>query len=159
MGILLFEMLTGKVPFQDAKSPMKVLMMHARDPIPVPSAVAPTRGISAEVDRLVLKALAKNPDDRFQSMKELAEVCKHHPDALVRRPTGVANHHAMQATRIGVSCGRNEVSAVHHIHELHVRVEDGKHNRTRIVRRLHRVRDHWPLLPALADKHGGLPPS
>jgi serine/threonine protein kinase len=73
MGIILFEMLTGTVPFYSDESYVAILVMHATDPVPLPSRVAPEAHITPEMDALVLKALAKDPAERFQSMKELAQ--------------------------------------------------------------------------------------
>ncbi|NAZ86703.1 Stk1 family PASTA domain-containing Ser/Thr kinase [Kineococcus indalonis] len=61
VGVLLFEVLTGAPPFT-GDTPLRVAYQHVYDDRPVPSAVVP--GIPAAVDRLVLDALAKDPDDR-----------------------------------------------------------------------------------------------
>ena len=75
LGVILYEMLTGKVPF-DAPSFMAILTKHMfEDPVP-PSLAAPDLDIDAAVDALVLKALEKDPDNRFQSMTEFAEAMK-----------------------------------------------------------------------------------
>ena len=70
LGIAFFEMLTGSVPY-DADTPLAILMKHINDPLPMPHKFDPT--IPEPFERVVLKALAKNPDDRFQSAAEMAE--------------------------------------------------------------------------------------
>jgi serine/threonine-protein kinase len=70
-GCILYEMLTGDVPFH-AETFMGVLTKHMFDaPVP-PSQRAPHLYIPPAVEAVVLKALAKDRDQRFQSMKEMA---------------------------------------------------------------------------------------
>ena len=68
-GIMLYELVTGEAPFR-ADTPMAVVIKHLTAPMPMPSQVNPN--IPPEVETLILKATAKNPDDRFQSAEELA---------------------------------------------------------------------------------------
>jgi serine/threonine protein kinase len=70
-GIAYFEALTGGVPF-DADTPLAILMKHINDPLPLPRKIDPT--IPEAFERVALKALAKRPDDRFQSAGEMAEM-------------------------------------------------------------------------------------
>jgi serine/threonine-protein kinase len=70
-GCILYEMLTGKVPFSAEQFDVVLLMQLADEPMP-PSKRAPDAGITPELEAVVLKALAKNREHRFQSMKDLA---------------------------------------------------------------------------------------
>jgi serine/threonine protein kinase len=69
LGIVFYEMLTGRVPF-DADTPLAILLKHVNDPLPLPRTVDPS--IPEPFERVALKALAKNPDDRYQSTAEMA---------------------------------------------------------------------------------------
>ncbi|MCY1065502.1 serine/threonine-protein kinase [Nannocystis sp. RBIL2] len=70
-GVVLFKLLTGRVPFTG--EPIQVAMQHCETTPPAPSSVAPAAGISPALDALVLKAMAKKPGDRFQSMQEIGQ--------------------------------------------------------------------------------------
>lgn len=70
LGVVLFEMLTGKVPYT-ADTPFAVVHDHIFSPLPLPSSLDP--GISTPVERVVLKALAKDPNDRYQSAGEFLQ--------------------------------------------------------------------------------------
>src|SRR5262249_58561312 len=70
LGILLYEMLTGEVPFT-AESPVGVLRKHLTDPPVPPRQRAPEAEITQAAERLILRALAKDPVDRIASLDEL----------------------------------------------------------------------------------------
>lgn len=68
LGITIFEMLTGTVPF-DGDSTVAVAVQHIQDEIPAPSTVA--ADIPVSIDKIVLKCTQKKPDRRYQSAAEL----------------------------------------------------------------------------------------
>jgi serine/threonine-protein kinase len=74
-GVILFYLLTGRLPFE-ADSPTKVVLMHITAPVPDPSVVAPERGIPDALVALTRKALAKDPADRYQSADEFADALR-----------------------------------------------------------------------------------
>jgi serine/threonine-protein kinase len=67
LGITLYEMLTGNAPFQ-SDSEFQVMSDHVHTPPPPPSKFYPY--IPKGVENAILKALAKNPDERFQTVEE-----------------------------------------------------------------------------------------
>jgi len=71
LGATLFHMLTGRVPFVHASS-TQVMVMHVQNPPPDPRSINPA--ISRGAAQLILKLLAKDPDQRHQSAQELAQV-------------------------------------------------------------------------------------
>lgn len=72
MGVILFQLLTGRLPFE-AENPTQVVMMHLSIPVPDPRQIAPERGIPEQLVDVVNKALAKDADDRYQDATEFAE--------------------------------------------------------------------------------------
>jgi serine/threonine-protein kinase len=70
-GMVLYEMLTGDVPFKGVPYTV-VLGMQLTAEAPPPSKVNTTGMVTAELDAVVMKALKKDPDDRFATMKDLA---------------------------------------------------------------------------------------
>jgi serine/threonine-protein kinase len=62
IGVVLYEMLTGRAPFE-GDSPVAVALKHVNQPAPSPRELQP--GLPAELEVVVLKALAKDPSDRF----------------------------------------------------------------------------------------------
>lgn len=73
LGIILYEMLTGQVPHK-AETPIATVMKRINEPLPLPRSLNPN--IPAPVERVLLKALAVNPADRFDNATELAESLK-----------------------------------------------------------------------------------
>ncbi|MDW7651908.1 MAG: Stk1 family PASTA domain-containing Ser/Thr kinase [Bacillota bacterium] len=70
LGIVLFEMLTGKVPYS-GDSPVSVALMHLQEPIPKPRDMNPD--IPPAVERIILRAVEKDPQNRYGSAREIAE--------------------------------------------------------------------------------------
>jgi serine/threonine-protein kinase len=84
VGAILFELLAGRLPFSGA-STMDVLMAHATEEPPRFADVGALGFVSAPVESVVLKCLAKNPDDRPSSARELAE---RYEQALLEQEAG-----------------------------------------------------------------------
>lgn len=70
LGVVLFELLAGQLPF-DGDTPMAVALKHIQDPIPSIHDFNPN--VPASFEPVVLKAMAKWPDQRYQTAKEMAE--------------------------------------------------------------------------------------
>src|SRR5436309_1403141 len=68
VGIVLYEMLTGTVPFT-GETPLEIAMKHLSDTPRPPSLLRPD--IPPDLDMVVLRALAKSPEDRFQTAEEM----------------------------------------------------------------------------------------
>ena len=70
LGVILYEMLIGHVPFT-AESPTMVMMKHLQEP--VPSVLDERKDLPASVGRVIVRAMAKLPGNRYQNVTELVE--------------------------------------------------------------------------------------
>lgn len=70
LGVILFEMLVGHVPFA-GESPTAIMMKHLQEP--PPSVLDERKDLPAAAGRVVARAMAKRPEDRYQSAGELVE--------------------------------------------------------------------------------------
>jgi formylglycine-generating enzyme required for sulfatase activity/serine/threonine protein kinase len=68
LGVVLYQMIVGDVPYK-ADTPMAVIFKHIQDPLPLPRQQVPE--LPEPVERVILKALAKNPDDRYATAADL----------------------------------------------------------------------------------------
>jgi serine/threonine-protein kinase len=75
LGMMSYEMLTGVLPFQSAKSPIEIINFHMKQQPPAPSKLAEEKKaglkIPQAVDDIILKRVAMNRDDRFADTTEL----------------------------------------------------------------------------------------
>ncbi len=108
LGIVLYQMLTGRVPFE-GKTALTVLQKHVQEPPVRPSLFNPA--IFTTLEQVILCALEKDPSHRFRSPEELAKAYKQALQAAVasqgaisasplilRSPTGTMTPSASQAT-------------------------------------------------------------
>jgi serine/threonine protein kinase len=86
-GCLMYHVLTGTVPFT-AATIQQVLIMHMRQPVEPPRGRRPDLDIPTGAQAVVMRALAKRREDRYQSMKDVAEALE--GVRLVRRMTAPA---------------------------------------------------------------------
>lgn len=82
MGVMLFEMVTGRVPF-DGDTDVEVALKHLQEKPPVPSSYV--SGIPKGLDSIILKCMQKNPDLRYASMRQMVSEL----DGLMVDPNGV----------------------------------------------------------------------
>ena len=73
LGIVLYELLTGRVPF-DGESPVSIALKHFQDPLP--SVVNPKAMVPQSLENIVLKATAKDPMNRYRSCYEMFQDLK-----------------------------------------------------------------------------------
>jgi hypothetical protein len=69
LGVVLYELATGRPPF-DAETPMAIVIKHIHDPLPPPRTVNPA--LPEAVEQVILKALAKQPEDRYATCGDMS---------------------------------------------------------------------------------------
>ena len=84
VGVLLFEMLTGKKPFDtETNDPVSIAVMHMQKEVPRPSSIQPN--LATGLEEIILKAMQKDPANRYQTALEMMndiEAFKENPDIV-----------------------------------------------------------------------------
>ena len=113
LGVILYQILAGKVPYQ-ANTAAKLMMMHILEP--VPHITDAKVELPAAFNTVIEKAMAKNPDDRYQTTVEMAqavELAAHGADMpTIITPAGedeaIPTHHRPAATVLSPSARSQE---------------------------------------------------
>jgi serine/threonine-protein kinase len=85
LGIVAYEMLTGLLPWREARVPIDVIKFHLETPPPLPSHLRRDLPIPKEVDEIVLRMCAKDPADRYADAADLRVHLEQAIAALDRR--------------------------------------------------------------------------
>jgi serine/threonine-protein kinase len=88
LGVILYEMFTGAVPFT-GETFLQVLSAHLNNTAPPMSAVCPDLRASPELQAAIMKALAKDPNDRHTSMVEFSAAILRSPEGRAAGGTGL----------------------------------------------------------------------
>jgi hypothetical protein len=83
LGVILYEMICGRVPHR-GDSMVRTLAMQMLDPIEPPSKVRPDLAIGPELEAVIMRALVKKREQRYQTMTELLDAL----EAILPRPVG-----------------------------------------------------------------------
>lgn len=84
VGVLLFELLTERLPFS-ADTPTNIVIKHIQDPVPDPREIAPQRNISPELVEVIMRAMTKHPADRYQTAEEMIDALRQSAGVTVSR--------------------------------------------------------------------------
>jgi serine/threonine-protein kinase len=105
LGIIMYEMMTGKVPF-DAPKSLDILMAHVRDEVPPLKKMNPTVRVTPPMEETIFRCLAKDPKDRYRSMDEVIAALKRLGQAPVPEPSGSLNADRQSTTGSGPTASR-----------------------------------------------------
>lgn len=89
LGIVMYEMVTGRVPY-NAESSITIAMMHIQEPVTPPKEII--TDIPENINQVILKAMQKEPIKRYQTAKEMAEVIneiKKNPNYIIKESNGL----------------------------------------------------------------------
>ncbi len=74
LGIIIFEMITGRLPFEH-KNPNMVMVAHVSEPMPAPTEINPE--CPPLLEKVILRATRKSPDNRYPNMEAMVTALKH----------------------------------------------------------------------------------
>ena len=110
LGIVVYQMVTGEVPYK-GETPYGVIFRHINDPLPLPREHRPD--LPESVERVILKALAKNPDDRYQKAGLMAEALREAVQGTMRQDRGIAPEPFSGAAETLTSLGGDKTASFH----------------------------------------------
>ncbi len=101
LGIIMYEMLTGKVPF-DRPNSVNILMAHVNEQVPPMRVTFPNVLVSPAMEDTVMRCIAKNPDERFTTMDDVLASLKMvasaaHPSMFPGNSYGTGQNMAMSS--------------------------------------------------------------
>lgn len=91
LGIILYEMTVGEVPFQ-GRTAVSTMTAHLAEPVPSPRKKHPEARLTPALEAVILRALAKDPAARYATAREMAEaIAAARDEPLVIAPSGVVS--------------------------------------------------------------------
>lgn len=116
LGVILFELLTGRRPFA-ASNPLQAAMMRISEPVPSPARY--NDQISPLVDAAIMKALAKDPNERFQTVDDFMDALSGGKAAPAAKgaEAAVGSEGRMSTETIAVSMSKEQLQGMLKSHE------------------------------------------
>jgi tRNA A-37 threonylcarbamoyl transferase component Bud32 len=108
LGVSLYELLTGQLPFEiEEASPFAMMLKHISEPVPDP------RGLRADIPAalaaIVLRCLAKHPDDRYATAAELTKALDEYPRTAAGPAEAEGDEIAEHGLRVNVAAVRKQL--------------------------------------------------
>lgn len=107
LGIVLFEMLTGKVPY-DAENPVAVALMHTNRDMPLPSDLVDD--VPTDLEAVVMKATDKYQVNRYKSADEMLEALNHASLSAIGVSGGNQKNKGLDATMVMAAVNRQDIT-------------------------------------------------
>lgn len=107
LGIVLFEMLTGKVPY-DAENPVAVALMHTNRDMPFPSDLVDD--VPTDLEAVVMKATDKYQVNRYKSADEMLEALNHASLSAIGVSGGNQKNKGLEATMVMAAVNREDIN-------------------------------------------------
>jgi eukaryotic-like serine/threonine-protein kinase len=105
LGIIMYEMVTGKVPFDRPKS-LDILMAHVHEAVPPIAKMNPAARVSPALEEAITRSMAKNPNDRYRSMDEVLAALKRLGAAMPAAPSQSITADRQSSTGSGPTASR-----------------------------------------------------
>ena len=103
LGIMLYQLVTGRLPYE-ADTPLAVVLKHINEALPMPRQANPE--VPESLERVILKTMAKNPDDRYQHVGDMLNDLKRASGVMVdETPTDTMRARALPAGATAVGTG------------------------------------------------------
>jgi serine/threonine-protein kinase len=106
LGVIMYEMMTGKVPFDSATS-VSILMAQVKETAVPMRKANPDIEVSSVMEEIVGRCLAKSPDDRFRSMDEVLLALKR----VASSSAGTSGGYGSPASSVGATTGSGPVAS------------------------------------------------
>ncbi len=168
LGVVFYEMLTGRVPFEDdsnATSDYEVRRGHIELPVPRPSEIY--HAVPTELEKIVLKALEKDPEERFQTAREFLHAVEEYEQtgsAVLRSSTAGQRRTVVQSGRrprpaapaaavgtVGATSSTGSATSAATVSSSPVTARsDGGHADTGAISELPPARSRLPLIAGIA---------
>lgn len=131
LGVVMYEMATGKVPF-DADSPISVAIMHIQEEPTPPRQINPD--IPRELEFMIMKAMKKNPTERYQDVKSLLADLKSYQNDGTLASSMKANEEIDSKTQIIPPINDEMIKERNRIVKERSKEQDKKNKKDRIAK-------------------------
>ena len=119
LGVVLYELITGRKPFTGV-TPMAVVIKHIHDPLPRPRLFVPD--LPVKVEKVLLKALAKQPENRYsdmnafiaalESLRNNIDIVSEQVSIQVEDGAGIMVNAAVTAPRFGLAVAAGRITRI-----------------------------------------------
>jgi serine/threonine protein kinase len=98
LGVVAYEMITGRLPFPDAKGPAGLITAQLKQTPPPPSQASPKANLPGMADRVILKCLEKDKNNRYADVSQLAHALQEVLDSAREQSNPLATPLPMAAS-------------------------------------------------------------